>query len=152
LNAQKYDFLSLIMQEIIYEYKDIHELGLQLFSLAKNRKIWLFFGEMGSGKTTLIKALAKILGSQDDFSSPSFGIINQYNIEPTDSLIYHIDFYRIQHEQELDHLGLSEILDSNNYVFIEWPEIAKHYLPENLFILNLEYMNEQSRKVVILEP
>jgi len=138
------------MNELIYSANQIESTAKLLISAAGNKNIWLFHGEMGAGKTTLIKELSKQLGSKDDFSSPTFGIIHQYGIENSKRLIYHIDLYRLRSEIELDQLGFSEILDSNDFVFIEWPEIAHHYIPEDHFYIQIEFVDDLTRKVIFL--
>ena len=138
------------MNELIYSINQIESTAKLLISAAGNKNIWLFQGEMGAGKTTLIKELSKQLGSKDDFSSPTFGIIHQYAIENSNRFIYHIDLYRLRSEIELDQLGLSEILDSNDFVFIEWPEIAHHYMPEDHFSIQIEFDDDLTRKVLFL--
>lgn len=138
------------MNELIYSINQIESTAKLLISAAGNKNIWLFQGEMGAGKTTLIKELSKQLGSKDDFSSPTFGIIHQYAIENSNRFIYHIDLYRLRSEIELDQLGLSEILDSNDFVFIEWPEIAHHYMPKDHFSIQIEFVDDLTRKVIFL--
>lgn len=82
---------------------------------------------MGVGKTTLIRAIAELLGSADDVSSPTFSIVNEYGTG--DDLIYHFDLYRIKDVEELYNLGIEEYIFSNNWLIIEWPEIIEHIVP-----------------------
>ncbi len=92
-----------------------------LLKSAQNLRIWLFYGDLGAGKTTLIKAICKQLGvSETVLSSPTFSIINEYRGK--DSLVYHFDFYRMRNETEILDLGLEEYFESNAYCFVEWPE------------------------------
>lgn len=85
------------------------------------QKIILFEGEMGSGKTTLIKALCAELGVKENTSSPTFAIVHVYE---GNEVIFHFDLFRIQNIRELIDLGFAEYLDSGNYIFIEWPKVA----------------------------
>ena len=138
------------MNELIYGIDQIESAAKLLISKAGNKKIWLFKGEIGAGKTTLIKKIAELLGSQDDFSSPTFGLIHPYSISNSNQLIYHIDFYRINHELELNQLGMEEIFNSGDFVFVEWPEIASGYIPDNHFDIEIVYLDELIRKVIFL--
>ncbi|MBA6154425.1 tRNA (adenosine(37)-N6)-threonylcarbamoyltransferase complex ATPase subunit type 1 TsaE [Gelidibacter maritimus] len=91
-------------------------------------KTLLFYGDMGVGKTTLIKALSQQLGSTMNVSSPTFSIVNEYEIN--DGLIYHFDLYRIKDEEEALNFGIEEFLFNDQWIFIEWPEKLGNLLPE----------------------
>ncbi|MDT8413812.1 MAG: tRNA (adenosine(37)-N6)-threonylcarbamoyltransferase complex ATPase subunit type 1 TsaE [Flavobacteriaceae bacterium] len=108
-----------------------------------NEKVIIFRGDMGAGKTTLIKSLVAILGSQDDVSSPTFALVNTY--ETSDSNIYHFDFYRIKHIEEALDIGFEEYLYSGNYVLIEWPERVEALLPDVYLEVRLESISETER-------
>ncbi|MFN4124184.1 MAG: tRNA (adenosine(37)-N6)-threonylcarbamoyltransferase complex ATPase subunit type 1 TsaE, partial [Flavobacteriales bacterium] len=88
------------------------------------------YGEMGAGKTTFIKSIAKELGVNDETSSPTFGFVNEYRGK-NDIKIYHFDHYRVESVDELMSIGFNEYLQSGNYCFIEWPEKAESFLPNN---------------------
>lgn len=90
---------------------------------ATNKKHFLFEGEMGAGKTTLIKYMCSALGSTDEISSPSFSIVNHYKTV-LDKNIFHFDFFRIKSPEEATNIGFEEYLEGDNYCFIEWPEIV----------------------------
>lgn len=102
-----------------------------------NHKVVLFYGEMGAGKTTLIKQLCKKLGVSEPTSSPTFSIVNEYKTD-LNKTIYHFDFYRIENENEVLDFGYEEYLYSNNYCFIEWPEKIPNMLPENVAKINIQ--------------
>ena len=91
-------------------------------------KIWLFSGEMGSGKTALIKAVCERLGVKDGMSSPTFAIVNVYDTQQGER-IYHFDFYRLKNEREAYDLGAEEYFDSGNFCFVEWPEKIPSLIP-----------------------
>jgi tRNA threonylcarbamoyladenosine biosynthesis protein TsaE len=97
----------------------------KLIEFAGNIKVFTFNGEMGSGKTTFIKELCKVLNSEDDFSSPTYSIVNEYR--SPQGKIFHFDLYRLRKESELFDLGFEEYLQSGNYCFIEWPELAHSF-------------------------
>lgn len=114
--AKNIDDLDLISEKLIEQFK---------------HKVVLFYGEMGNGKTTLIKQLCKKLGVNESTSSPTFSIVNEYKTNDNKT-IYHFDFYRIKDENEVLDFGYEEYLYSNNYCFIEWPEKIPNMLPENV--------------------
>jgi tRNA threonylcarbamoyladenosine biosynthesis protein TsaE len=95
----------------------------QLIEFAGEARVFLFRGEMGTGKTTLIKALCRFLGSEDNFSSPTFSIVNEY--ESRQGKIFHFDLFRVKHEGELLDIGIDEYLNSGSYCFFEWPDLVQ---------------------------
>ncbi len=102
---------------------DLQGAARQLLDFAGEVRIFLFRGEMGAGKTTLIKALCAELGSSDNFSSPTYGIVNEYS--STTGLIFHFDLFRLKHVGELLDIGIDEYLNSGSYCFFEWPELVQ---------------------------
>ncbi|MCL4136359.1 UNVERIFIED_CONTAM: hypothetical protein GTU68_057822 [Idotea baltica] len=102
---------------------------------------------MGVGKTTLIKALVKVLGSNDDVQSPTYAIVNEY--QGIDSAIYHFDLYRINDLEELYNFGFEDYLNENDWIFIEWPELVSDILPENVLHVWLELNDDKTRKIII---
>ena len=122
------------------DYTDLTSLNektSRLLEFAGDIRIWLFDGEMGTGKTTLIKSVCHNLGIEDfQMSSPTFGIANEY--ESDQAKVYHFDLYRINHIGELFDIGFTEYLDSGNYCFVEWPELAKSFLPNEYLEITLK--------------
>jgi len=112
-------------------------------------KTLLFYGDMGVGKTTLIKQLAKELRVTETISSPTFSIVNEY--ETPEELIYHFDFYRIEDATEALDIGVYEYFYSGNWVFVEWPEKIDELLPETADIINL-INNKNGSRTIILNP
>ena len=108
----------------------------------------LFYGEMGVGKTTLIKQLAKELNVKDSIGSPSFSIVNEYKAE--NDIIYHFDFYRIEDKIEALDIGIEEYFYSGNWNFIEWPEKIDGLLPENADKVYLTNNNNGSRNIKMI--
>jgi tRNA threonylcarbamoyladenosine biosynthesis protein TsaE len=113
---------------IIKHKKDLQAAGRKLLKNYGNSRIFAFYGAMGAGKTTFIKALCKSLGAADLVSSPSFTLINEYRQSDGGSL-YHIDLYRIKNRNEMLDLGIEEYFFSGSYCFIEWPEMIEEILP-----------------------
>ncbi|MBK9928371.1 MAG: tRNA (adenosine(37)-N6)-threonylcarbamoyltransferase complex ATPase subunit type 1 TsaE [Saprospiraceae bacterium] len=119
-----------------------------LINHAEKRK-WALVGEMGSGKTTLIKAMIGILGSLDHGSSPTFSIVNQYHSE-INGTIFHMDLYRLKSVQEAFNAGIMEILETDNdYCFVEWPELIYDWIDESWIRLKIEKLNEETRMLVV---
>lgn len=119
----------------------------KLLDFADQHKIFLFFGDMGSGKTTFIKSICKKIGVNDLVSSPTFSIINEYSsaVGP----VYHFDFYRLKNEAEAFDLGLEEYLYAGNYCFIEWPEKIIGFWPARYISVNLKIINQNVRQFEI---
>lgn len=104
---------------ITYELSDIDSVAERIINNAKSKTL-LFYGEMGAGKTTLIKSLIKALGSKDSVSSPTFSLVNEY--ESKEGSIYHFDFYRIEDENEALDMGIEDYLNKDSWKMIEWPQ------------------------------
>ncbi|MDT7831879.1 tRNA (adenosine(37)-N6)-threonylcarbamoyltransferase complex ATPase subunit type 1 TsaE [Flavobacteriaceae bacterium S356] len=109
-----------------YALKEIPEIAKQILTEATH-KVVLFYGDMGVGKTTLIKEICKHLGVKDITHSPTFSIVNEY-VSSGDA-VYHFDFYRLTKEEEAYDIGVEDYLYSDNWCFIEWPENIKNLLP-----------------------
>lgn len=127
----------------------INDLDKIVKTLLKNSasKIILFHGTMGVGKTTLIKALVKAIGSSDEVQSPTYSLVNEY--QSINSSIYHFDLYRVNTIDELYNFGFEEYFQENHWVFIEWPELAIDFIPENATNVFLELNQDESRKITI---
>ncbi len=132
------------MQTISYSLDQIEEIAQLLILNAGDQKVWIFRGEMGAGKTTLIKSLAKALQVADSVSSPSFGIVNEYQTKAK-GLIYHFDFYRLDDPLEALDIGIEEYFYSGNYCWIEWAEKIAPFLPERFFHIELALASEKGR-------
>ena len=110
---------------ITYDQSEIDSVALRLLAKATSKTL-LFYGDMGAGKTTLIKALIKALGAVDTGSSPTFSLVNEY--ETPQGAIFHFDFYRIEDENEALDMGLEDYLNSEAWIFIEWPQKIEKFL------------------------
>ena len=110
----------------------------------ENKRIFLLCGAMGAGKTTFMQAVAKELQSKDTVSSPTFAIVNQYEIDNS-NYIYHFDFYRIKNLKEAIDIGFEEYLYSGDYCFIEWAENVEELLPEDVVNVSI-LVDEENHK------
>lgn len=106
-------------------------------------RIFLIYGQMGAGKTTLIQTICSELGVQDHVSSPTFSIVNEYRIFKTGKTVYHMDFYRIKNSNELINIGIDEYLYSGSYCFIEWPEIYENSVTSSFLKIKITVKNEE---------
>ena len=104
-------------------------------------------GEIGSGKTTLIKSLCKSLGVRENISSPTFSLVNEYLINKKDK-IFHFDFYRIKNPYEALDIGLEDYLESNHLCILEWGQVVSEYLPEKYDFFSLNKINENIKKLI----
>lgn len=133
--------------EINYQLSELQFIAQQVLSNSSSR-ILLFYGAMGSGKTTLIKELAKQLGVEDVTSSPTFSLVNEYH-SSTGERIYHFDFYRIEDESEAYDMGIEEYFDRNAWCFVEWPEKVENLLPLESVVIKLTINPDDTRTIQI---
>ncbi|MBT6440431.1 MAG: tRNA (adenosine(37)-N6)-threonylcarbamoyltransferase complex ATPase subunit type 1 TsaE [Flavobacteriales bacterium] len=126
--------------------EDLGELAKQIVNLT-DQKIFVFYGEMGAGKTTLIKKIVEVLGSNDEVSSPTYSLVNEYFSETTGT-IYHFDFYRIESEDEVFDIGYEDYLYSSHYCFIEWPEKIANLLPSSYVKVTIK--DQESKRLITL--
>jgi tRNA threonylcarbamoyladenosine biosynthesis protein TsaE len=133
---------------MIRSEKEIGKAARQIIDFSDNLNIWLFYGEMGAGKTTLIKAICREFKVDDPVSSPSFAIINEYQDANGESL-FHFDFYRIKHETEAMTLGLEEYFYSGSICMIEWPSKIPSLLPDIYLKISLEIINDNRRQITV---
>ncbi|OXB00714.1 tRNA (adenosine(37)-N6)-threonylcarbamoyltransferase complex ATPase subunit type 1 TsaE [Flavobacterium pectinovorum] len=133
---------------IVFSLDQIQEVAEQI--LAQNpKKIILFNGEMGVGKTTLIKQLCKNLGVEDTTSSPTFSLVNEYYTVSND-IVYHFDFYRLNKETEALDMGVDDYLYSGNWCFIEWSEKIANLIPEEHSTVTIELSEDGKRKLELV--
>jgi tRNA threonylcarbamoyladenosine biosynthesis protein TsaE len=112
-----------------------------------DRKVFAFYGKMGAGKTTFIKAVCEELGVTDVINSPTFAIVNEY-VDGRGEPIYHFDFYRIKREQEALDIGFEDYVYSGNVCFMEWPEMIENILPDDTTKVTIEEDTDGSRRIV----
>lgn len=114
----------------------------------KQSKLWLFYGEMGAGKTTLIKAICEAWGVTDTVASPTFALVNEYQNKEQQPF-YHFDFYRIKDEEEAWDIGAEDYFYSGHYCFVEWPERIEGLLPDEFMRIDVEVREDNSRRIYI---
>ncbi|GAK91557.1 ATPase YjeE [Nonlabens ulvanivorans] len=131
---------------ITYHIDDIEQVARQILAHT-TEKVILFNAPMGAGKTTLINAMCKQLGINEVTSSPTFSIVNEYKTDKV--TVYHFDLYRLQDKEELLNIGIEEYLDSEAYLFVEWPELLIPYL-ESFTTITIENLSVNQRKVVLI--
>ena len=131
----------------ISDISTIHESARQFIAAMGDRTIFAFYGNMGAGKTTFIKAICEELGVEDVITSPTFAIVNEYRSEETSELIYHFDFYRIKKLEEVYDMGYEDYFYSGCLCFIEWPELIEDLLPEDAVRVQIEEREDGTRIV-----
>tara|TARA_X000001036_G_scaffold173850_1_gene164503 strand:- start:716 stop:1135 length:420 start_codon:yes stop_codon:yes gene_type:complete len=132
-----------------YTLDTIHVVSDHIKDLINNYTIFLFEGDMGSGKTTLIKQVVKDIGISENVKSPTFSLVNEY-IE-NDLIIFHFDLYRINKENELDSIGFYEYLNSGKLCFIEWPNIAIQKIYKDYVLIKISIISDSEREIKILK-
>lgn len=132
--------------EIPVTQEELETVSKELLKAAGDRTIWLFFGEMGSGKTTLIKAIGKFLGVNDTMSSPTFSIVNEYEAAHGRK-IYHFDLYRLKSEREIFDIGVEEYFYSGELCLVEWPERLGSLVPSGSFNIRMTPTDDFHRKI-----
>ncbi|RVU01499.1 tRNA (adenosine(37)-N6)-threonylcarbamoyltransferase complex ATPase subunit type 1 TsaE [Mucilaginibacter limnophilus] len=132
---------------LVNSLSQLPDTARQILTHAGSNKIFVFYGDMGAGKTTLIKELCATLGVQEAVTSPTFSIVNEYII--TGGKIYHFDFYRLKTESEALDMGYEEYFYSDNYCFIEWPEKIPNLLPENFTRISIQVTGADSREITV---
>jgi tRNA threonylcarbamoyladenosine biosynthesis protein TsaE len=135
-----------ITMEYTFTKDQIPEIAMKVLSEIKT-KIVLFYGEMGTGKTTLIKEIAKQLGVNEVMSSPTFSIVNEYKLN--EGKLFHFDFYRIENKEEAYDIGIEEYFYSGFWNLIEWPEKIENLLPEKSTNIKLTNNKNGSRTIMI---
>jgi tRNA threonylcarbamoyladenosine biosynthesis protein TsaE len=133
---------------IRYNIDEINSVAKQFLDEFKNNRCFAFFADMGSGKTTFVHALCKALLVNDNISSPTFSIINEYEIPNASHKIIHMDWYRLKNTADAIEAGVQDVMQNNNdYIFIEWPEIAVDLLPANCISVYINFMSESEREI-----
>jgi len=129
---------------------DLDIAAKELITAFSNDRVFAFYGKMGAGKTTFIQSVCRALGSDDNVTSPTFALINEYNTADFDS-IFHFDFYRIKDIEEAYDLGYEDYIYSGSYCLIEWPEMIESLLPEKMVEVKIEVLEDNTRLITAQE-
>lgn len=127
---------------------DIHEAALKIISFAAFDKIWVFKGDLGAGKTTIIREIAKIFEVIDRVHSPTFSLVNEYKNIQGDAF-YHFDFYRVENPSEALEIGIEEYFYSGKYCWIEWAEKIAQYIPPDFIHIFIEVDESGGRMITL---
>ncbi|MBR4730095.1 MAG: tRNA (adenosine(37)-N6)-threonylcarbamoyltransferase complex ATPase subunit type 1 TsaE [Prevotella sp.] len=135
------------MEIKIQHIEEIREAARQFVNHIGEHRVFAFYGEMGAGKTTFIKAICEELGVEDVITSPTFAIVNEYSI-PNGQCIYHFDFYRIKKLEEVYDMGFEDYFYSGALCFIEWPELIEDVLPEDAVKVSIKEEEDGIRAIL----
>ena len=138
----------MIFHHISRSEEDNLEIAKNILHTCKDANIFAFYGNLGAGKTTLIKRFCEALGVAEAITSPTFNLVNEY--QGTNNTIYHFDFYRIKSEIEAYDIGTDEYFDSDAYCFIEWPEKIPSLLPEEAIQIHITVEASQQREIEVI--
>ena len=135
----------------IESLEKIQEAAKNFVANMGDNTVFAFYGKMGAGKTTFVKAICKELGVEDTITSPTFAIVNEYRSDLAGELIYHFDFYRIKKLDEVYDMGYEDYFYSGAICFIEWPELIEELLPGNTVKVSIEELPNGEREVTLSE-
>lgn len=137
------------MKLIINSLSDVDIVAQKFVEIIGDKNVFAFYGEMGAGKTTFIKALCKALGVTETITSPTFAIVNEYTKKDGDP-IFHFDFYRINNIEEAFDFGYEDYFYSGHLCFIEWPELVEPLLPEDVVKVKVIVENSEQRTILVV--
>jgi tRNA threonylcarbamoyladenosine biosynthesis protein TsaE len=132
--------------DLIYTLAETDQVAAQLVAQYATKQVWVFKAPMGAGKTTLIAAIGRALGIQQAMSSPTFSIMNEYQIQG--KLIYHMDWYRLDSEAEARQAGVEAALDEADLSLVEWPEKAPNLVPDDALAVTIELIDPNQRRIL----
>ena len=130
----------------INSISELADAANQILKLFATDRIFAFYGKMGAGKTTFIKAFCRAMGSIDNITSPTFALVNEYDTSGPNK-IFHFDFYRIKNLEEAMDIGFDDYVYSGHYCFMEWPEKVEDLLPDQLVEIHIEELSPTARKI-----
>jgi tRNA threonylcarbamoyladenosine biosynthesis protein TsaE len=131
--------------DLIYTLAETDQVAAQLVAQYARKQVWAFKAPMGAGKTTLIAAIGRALGIQQAMSSPTFSIMNEYQIQG--KLIYHMDWYRLESEAEARQAGVEAALEEADLSLVEWPEKAPSLVPDDALVVTIELIDPNQRRI-----
>ena len=129
-----------------FNLKNINSAAKALLDAAPDSKVFALHGEMGAGKTTFIHALCEAMGVKDTVTSPTFSIINEYNVS-NGGIVYHMDLYRLKSNEEAVNAGVEDCLYSGNICLVEWPEKAPEIFPDKTLHIHISVISDEMRKI-----
>jgi tRNA threonylcarbamoyladenosine biosynthesis protein TsaE len=132
------------LEFICHKIEDLPDIARQIYEIGRDYPVWLLKGEMGSGKTTLVTAIAGVIGTTDPVNSPSYAIVNEYK-STNGNRLYHFDFFRVKDVSEILDIGFEEYIDSGDFCLIEWPELIESFLPRHHFIIHIKMPDRKTR-------
>lgn len=142
------------MEIIIHDIEALDKAVNALFHFSKNKKKWLFYGEIGAGKTTFIQAIGQHLGVKEQVVSPTFSLVNEYSYWDSsterEQYVHHLDLYRLKDTQEAVDIGIEDMLFDNDYCFVEWAEIIEPILPDEVVKIYIEIFENSQRKFIFI--
>jgi tRNA threonylcarbamoyladenosine biosynthesis protein TsaE len=133
--------------DFIYTLDQTNEIAVQLLQQYASKPVWVFQAPMGAGKTTLIAAIGKAMGIQAPMSSPTFSIMNEYQVQG--KLIYHMDWYRLENAADARQAGVEAALEEADMSLVEWPEKAPNLVPDNAVVVHIEILDPNRRRIYI---
>ena len=133
--------------DTVYTLDQVDQIAADLVNQFAAKHVWVFQAEMGAGKTTLIAAIGRAMGIQQAMSSPTFSIMNEYEIKG--KLIYHMDWYRLENEAEARQAGVEAAMDQADLSLVEWPEKAPNLVPADALFLKIEVLDPSLRRIFI---
>ena len=139
------------MKIIVSDRSRLRDAARHFLRETAGSRIFAFYGQMGSGKTTFIKALCSEMGVTDTVTSPSFTLVNEYK-RPGNPSVYHFDFYRIKKISEVLDFGIEEYFDSDSPCFMEWPELIEQLLPPETLRLLITVTDDGGRIIETISP
>lgn len=137
------------MEIKIEKLDNIREAAKQFIANIGDSTVFAFYGNMGAGKTTFVKAVCEELGVDDVITSPTFSIVNEYRSKQTGELIYHFDFYRVKKIEEVYDMGFEDYFYSGALCFIEWPELCEEVLPDDTVKVSINEEPDGSRTITL---
>jgi tRNA threonylcarbamoyladenosine biosynthesis protein TsaE len=129
----------------VYTLEQTDQIAAQLVQKYATHAVWVFQAPMGAGKTTLIAAIGRAMGIQQAMSSPTFSIMNEYEVKG--KLIYHMDWYRLESAAEARQAGVEAAMEEADLSLVEWPEKAPNLVPEHAVVFNIEFIDPNQRRI-----
>jgi tRNA threonylcarbamoyladenosine biosynthesis protein TsaE len=133
--------------DLIYTLDQTDAIAAQLVQQFAAEPVWVFQAPMGAGKTTLIAGIGKAMGIQEAMSSPTFSIMNEYEVKG--KLIYHMDWYRLENEADARQAGVEAALEEADISLVDWPEKAPNLVPDNAIVMHIEILDPNRRRLYI---